>query len=101
LPLRIVQTWTKGASSVTTLASPAKSPDDHDVLSRINELVRVGTKVFEVVGHRAEDLLRHRLGARKRAFRRTSATGLMKLDLWIEAPEHVGDVVTIECLNAT
>ena len=74
----------------------AKTSDNNNMLAGVDELLSIGTKVIEVLGHKAEYLVRNCLGALEDARWGPAPTRLVPLNLRIEPLEHARDVLAIE-----
>ena len=61
-----------------------------------DELLGIGTKLIEVLGHKAEYLVRNCLGTVEDACWGAAPTRLVPLNLLIEPLEHARDVLAIE-----
>ena len=66
----------------------AKTPDNNNMLGGVDELLDIGTKVIEVLGHNAEHLVRNCLGTVEDAPGARPPPGSCPLNLRIEPLEH-------------
>src|SRR5919202_5468693 len=69
-----------------------------DVVTRIDELIRVGSELIEVRGDGRKDIVPHALRALEDAAWGASAPRLLPLDLRIEGGEGTGNIAAIERL---
>src|SRR5688572_16990482 len=78
------------------LAATAKPPDDRNVLTRVNELLCLRPELIEILRHGTEDPVHDCLRTLESALRRAAAARLVPLNLRVEPPHYLRDVLPVE-----
>ena len=85
----------------SALCSSPKPSHYDDVLTSVDELLGLSTKVIEVLGHGCKHLIGDALGSTERSRRRTSAASLDPLNLRVVQRENHRDIIPVERIVCT
>jgi hypothetical protein len=80
---------------LSALGSAAEMTNHHDLVTRIDEVIRVGAQLIEVRADGRKDIVPHALSAVEGAAWSASAPRLVPLDLSIEGGEGSGNIAAI------